>query len=538
MRTESYTTRPPLSLEASYQYAEALTRQYARTFYFASALLPPAQRKHAYAIYAFCRTADSLVDEAKEGYTKEDIQARLSALRRFVQAPHTFVPDYPWTRAFQETLSSLAIPVYLFVELLNGVEMDLYKSRYATFAELYLYCYRVAGVVGQMMCYVYGLRDEASLSYAEKLGVAMQLTNILRDVGEDWQRGRLYIPEETLRQFGVSEAEIGAGQATPAYEALIRDQIEQARAYYREAAPGIARIPSAPVRLTTLVMARLYEGILDKLEKHPAQNLTQRTALSRLEKYLLTGQTFLGVTPVGSKPLPAFYQIAVALLLLLTPFAVVDTLTGAFAWMMGVSDSLYLLLWGGVGAYLVAVRQASRWKAWGLSTFLGYGIELIGTQTGYPFGPYWYTDALQPQLLGVPIAIAMAWGSLVGLWSLLGPQDRLKRALWVATGAVATDLLLEPYATAIRAYWHWETTMIPFTNYLSWGIFAAVLSLLYPSRTALQTIYPDVLSNLGRVLLFLLVLLLLVANLAHGQQIFISLIAFIAIAIMLLWRRI
>ncbi len=538
MKIKSYTTCPPLSIEASYQYAEVLTRQYARTFYFASALLPLAQRKHAYAIYAFCRTADSLVDEAEEGHTKEDIQARLSALRRFVQAPHTFVPDYPWARAFQKTFSTLAIPAHLFLELLNGVEMDLYKSRYATFTELYLYCYRVAGVVGQMMCYVYGLRDEASLSYAEKLGVAMQLTNILRDVGEDWRRGRLYIPEEALRRFGVSEAEIGSGQATSAYQALIRDQIEQARAYYREAAPGIARIPSAPVRLTTLVMARLYEGILDKLEKHPVQNLTQRTALSRSEKYLLTGQTFLGLTPVGSKPLPAFYRIAVVLLLLLTPFAVVDTLTGAFAGMAGLSDSLYLLLWGGVGAYLVAVRQATLWKAWALSTLLGYGIELIGTQTGYPFGPYRYTDVLQPQVLGVPVAIAIAWGSLVGLWSLLGPQSRLKRALWVAIGAVATDVLLEPYATAIRDYWYWETPAIPFANYLSWGVFAALLSLLYPSRTALQTIYPHALSNLGRVFLFLLALLLLVANLVHGQQVFTGSLAAITIAVLLLWRRI
>jgi phytoene synthase len=538
MRTESHATLSPLSVEASYQHAEALTRQYARTFYFASALLPPAQRKHAYAIYAFCRTADSLVDEAEEGHAKEDIQARLSELRRFVQAPHTFVPDYPWVRAFQETLSALAIPVHLFVELLNGVEMDLYKSRYATFAELYLYCYRVAGVVGQMMCYVYGLTDEASLSYAEKLGVAMQLTNILRDVGEDWGRGRLYIPQEMLRKFGVSEAEIGAKQATPAYEALIRDQIAQARAYYREAAPGIARIPSVPIRLTTLVMARLYEGILDKLEKHPVQNLTQRTALSRLEKYLLTGQTFLGLTPVGSKPLPAFYRLAVAFLLLLTPFAVVDTLTGAFAGMAGLSDSLYLLLWGGAGAYLVAVRQATLWKAWALSTLLGYGIELIGTQTGYPFGPYHYTDVLQPQVLGIPIAIAIAWGSLVGLWGLLGPQGRLKRALWVAIGAVATDVLLEPYATAIRGYWQWETPAIPLANYLSWGVFAALLSLLYPRRTALQATYPDVLSNLGRVLLSLLVLLLLVANLVQGQRVFISFIAAITIVLLLLWRRI
>jgi uncharacterized membrane protein len=285
-------------------------------------------------------------------------------------------------------------------------------------------------------------------------------------------------------------------------------------------------------------MARLYEGILDKLEKHPAQNLTQRTALSRLEKYLLTGQTFLGLTPVGSKPLPAFYRLAVAFLLLLTPFAVVDTLTGAFAGMAGLSDSLYLLLWGGAGAYLVAVRQATLWKAWALSTLLGYGIELIGTQTGYPFGPYRYTDVLQPQVLGVPVAIAIAWGSLVGLWGLLGPQGRLKRALWVAIGSVATDVLLEPYATAIRGYWQWETPAIPLANYLSWGVFAALLSLLYPRRTALQATYPDVLSNLGRVLLFLLVLLLLVANLVQGQQVFISFIAAITIVILLLWRRI
>ncbi len=538
MRTEALITPSTLSLEASYLHAETITRSYARTFYFASALLPETQRKHAYAIYAFCRTADSLVDDAPKEESPQEIQLHLTRLRRFVKDPSSFLPDYPWAAAFRETLRSLSIPAHLFEELLNGVEMDLSKSRYATFEELYLYCYRVAGVVGQMMCYVYGLTDEESLRYAEKLGVAMQLTNILRDVKEDWQRGRLYIPQEELLSFEVSEQEIGAGRVTSAYEALMKYQIARARSYYREAAPGIARILSLPVRLTTLAMARLYEGILDKLEKNPSQNLFSRAALSRGEKYLLTAQTFLGLTPVGSQPLSGLYRVAVAFLFFLTPFAVIDTLTGAFSRLAGVSDSMYLLLWSGTAAYALAARQSSVWGAWALSVLLGYAIEFIGIQTGYPFGPYAYTDVLQPQLLGVPLAIAMAWGSLVGLWAFLWSGGRLMRALWVAMGAIAVDLLLEPYATAIRHYWHWDTSEIPLANYVSWGVFAALLSLLYPARPLRENLYPDVARNLGRALLLLLSLLLLVTNLAHAQAVLTSLLASGVILSMLLWRRI
>ncbi len=529
---------PIISLEEAYKQAEAITRSYARTFYFASAFLPEPQRKHAYAIYAFCRTADSLVDDTEAGVSPEEVRQRLAVLRQFIREPQSFLPEYPWAPAFRETLQSLSIPSYLFEELLNGVEMDLSKNRYDTFADLYLYCYRVAGVVGQMMCYVYGLTDAESLRYAEKLGVAMQLTNILRDVGEDWQRNRLYIPQQELVQYGVSEAEIGTAQPTPAYEALISYQIGRARRYYREAAPGIARIPSWPVRLTTLAMARLYEGILDKLEKNPSQNLSVRTALSRAEKHLLVGQTFLGLTPIGMKPLPAVYRLAVGFLFFLTPFAVIDTLTGVFSGMAGLSDSLYLLLWSGVGAYALATRNSSVWAAWGTNVLLGYAIELIGIQTGYPFGSYTYTEVLQPQLLGVPLAIAMAWGSLVGLWTYLGPKGRLRRALWVAAGAAAIDLLLEPYATAIRHYWHWEAPDVPLTNYLAWGLFAALLSLLYPERPHATPSYPDLVSNLGRALLLLLATLLLIANLAHGQAMLISLAATTLLTFMLLWHRI
>ncbi len=538
MRNESLISSSSLSLEESYLHAEAVTRSYARTFYFASALLSETQRKHAYAIYAFCRTADSLVDDALKGEAPEEIRLHLTELRRFVRDPLSFLPDYPWAAAFRETVQSLSIPAPLFEELLNGVEMDLSKSRYATFEELYLYCYRVAGVVGQMMCYVYGLTDEESFRYAEKLGVAMQLTNILRDVKEDWQRGRLYIPQEELLSFGVSEPEVGAGQATPAYETLMRYQIARARSYYREAAPGIARIPSLPVRLTTLAMARLYEGILDKLEENPFQNLFSRAALSRIEKYLLTAQTFLGLTPVGSRPLPGLYRLAVGFLLFTTPFALIDTLTGTFSKLAGVSDSMYLVLWSGTAAYALAARQSSVWAAWGLSVLLGYVIEFIGIQTGYPFGPYAYTDVLRPQLLGVPLAIAMAWGSLVGLWASLWSGGRLMRALWVAMGATAVDLLLEPYATAIRHYWHWDASEIPLANYASWGIFAALLSLLYPARPLRGNPYPDVARNLGRALLLLLSILLLVTNLVHGQAVLTSLIASGVIISMLLWRRI
>jgi 15-cis-phytoene synthase len=529
---------PPTSLHASYKTAETITKNYAKTFYFASQLLPKSRRKHAYAIYAFCRTADSLVDDAEKECSPEAIQRHLEELRRFIYEPQGFAQKYPWGAAFQQTMQNLHMPSYLFEELLNGVEMDLHQKRYASFEELYLYCYRVAGVVGQMMCYVYGLTDAESLHYAEKLGVAMQLTNILRDVREDWERERLYIPQEDLLRFGVKESEIAAGQDTSAYRALMKYEIERARAYYREAVPGIRRIPSLPLRLTTIAMARLYEGILDKLEANPAHNLSQRAALSQREKYLLAGQTFLGLTPIGTKPLPPAYRLAVGCLLLLTPFALADAVAGAFSWMAGLSDSLYLLLWGGVGAYAIAAHLPKALRAWGLSVLLGYAIELIGTQTGYPFGPYQYTAVLQPQLMGVPLAIAMAWGSLVGLWALLGPTQHHWRALWTAAGAIATDLLLEPYATTLRHYWHWQTPEIPLTNYLSWGVFAAWLSLLYPLRHSDSRPYPDVVSRLGRGLLLLLAMLLLTANLAHGSQVGISLIAAGALLLMLLWPRI
>ncbi len=535
MKIDTSTLIAPTYLTRSYEAARTITKNYAKTFYFASAFLPRAQRNHAYAIYAFCRTADSLVDDA-EGRSIQEIQKSLEELRQFIWHPDTSVLAYPWAVAFRETMQTLRIPARLFEELLQGVQMDLYKNRYDTFEELYLYAYRVAGVVGQMMCYVYGLTDPESLAYAEKLGVAMQLTNILRDVGEDWGRGRLYLPQEDLLRLGVREDEIASGRPTAAYETLIRYQIGRARAYYREAAPGIARIPFLPLRLTTLLMARLYEGILDKLEKNPSQNLSCRTALSRAEKYLVGSQTFLGLMPLGEKTLPKVYRYAVGMLFFLTPFAVADATTGVFDWIAGLSDSLYLFLWGGVAAYAVAMQNRGAFAAWGLSVLLGYMVELIGTQTGYPFGPYSYTGVLWPQLFGVPLAIAGAWGSLVGLWAMIGPTRVYARALWTSLGAVATDLLLEPYATTIRHYWHWHMPEIPLSNYLSWGAFAVMLSFLYPRALSFPA-YPPLIDNLGRALLFVLTGFLLIANLGQGVSSWMSVLAAAVISLMLLWRR-
>ncbi|GIW87905.1 MAG: phytoene synthase [Isosphaeraceae bacterium] len=271
----------PDAVRAGDAICRETTRTYARTFYFASHLLPASVRRHAYAVYGFCRWADNLVDDAAN---VAEASQRLAQARTILDRAYGAGPGPPALIAFRRTTQARAIPKELFSELLDGMEMDLTTSRYATFADLDRYCYRVAGVVGLMMTHVFGYRDERCFAQAIALGRAMQLTNILRDIREDLERGRVYVPQDELARFGVTEAQLRRGQVDDRFRALMRFQIARARAAYAEADTGIPEIKGRTCRLTVRAMARLYAGILDAIEASDFDVFTRRAAVSTAGK--------------------------------------------------------------------------------------------------------------------------------------------------------------------------------------------------------------------------------------------------------------
>ena len=241
-----------------------ITRDYARTFYFASTCLPRATRAHAYAVYGFCRWADNGVDDARD---REEAAERLDLARGALDLAYSSKAAPPGLMAFRRTVRLRSIPKHLFDALLDGMEMDLDVTRYASFAELERYCYRVAGVVGLMMTHVFGYESEKCWPDALALGTAMQLTNILRDVAEDFRMGRVYLPQDELARFGVDEAQLEDGRVDENFRALMRFQVARARRYYEESEAGIPWLVGDSSRLTVRVMGRLYGGILGAIER-------------------------------------------------------------------------------------------------------------------------------------------------------------------------------------------------------------------------------------------------------------------------------
>lgn len=241
-----------------------ITRRHARTFYFASACLPRATRSHAYAVYGFCRWADDGVDAAKDA---AEAVARLGLARRALERTYDDGDIPPGLAALRRTARERGLPKALFDDLLDGMEMDLTVRRYPDFPSLDRYCYRVAGVVGLMMAHILGFRHERCLPRASALGTAMQLTNILRDIAEDRALGRVYLPQDELARFGVTEGQIADGRADARFRDLVRWQVARARGYYAEAEAGIVDLVGESSRLTARVMGRTYAGILDAIER-------------------------------------------------------------------------------------------------------------------------------------------------------------------------------------------------------------------------------------------------------------------------------
>jgi phytoene synthase len=270
------------TLQQAYAACDALTQEHSKTFYTASALMPADKRRAVRALYAFCRITDDLVDHADPGATTAERLAALEAWRRRALSGQPRPDDLP-VLAWADTMAHYRIPARYAHQLIDGVARDILKTRYASFHELAEYSYGVASTVGLMSMHITGFAGPQAIPYAVKLGVALQMTNILRDVGEDWRAGRVYLPQDELAAYGLSGADVDAARVDDRWRALMRFQIARNRRLYAEALPGIDLL-HRDGRFAIAAAAELYQGILEEIEAHDYQVFTRRAHLTKWRK--------------------------------------------------------------------------------------------------------------------------------------------------------------------------------------------------------------------------------------------------------------
>lgn len=267
----------------NWKAVSAIIRQYSATFYYGSLLFGGESRLGAWAVYAACRVGDNAVDDSTHPASD------LERWWRGIERAYTGQPIEEWERGLHWALQRFNIPQEAFLHMRQGFEFDLGEVRVATHAQLMEYCYRVAGTVGRMIAPVGGATPEAE-DAAVKLGQAMQLTNCLRDVGEDLEMNRVYLPTELLQRYHVSLEDLRQGRVTPEYIELLRTLSAEARQLYREGLKGLRQLRQG--RAAVALAALQYQGILDKLEQSGFNNLTQRAALKPHERLMLLPRAF------------------------------------------------------------------------------------------------------------------------------------------------------------------------------------------------------------------------------------------------------
>jgi len=267
-----------VSLRKAYKQAERITAQHSKSFYFASGLLPEEKRSAVRALYAFCRTVDDIVDESSD----IERDARLDYWRGMMETA-SFADHDLIAAAWADTLTRYHIPRHYALQLIDGVARDLSQVRYQTFDELATYCYGVASTVGLMSMYIVGFMDNRAVPYAIKLGVALQMTNILRDVGEDYRNGRLYLPREELAFYGIQESDIADGRISDNWRQFMKFQIERTRQLYEDSWDGVKMLEREG-QLAIGAASVFYQGILDEIERNDYDVFTQRASLSAWDK--------------------------------------------------------------------------------------------------------------------------------------------------------------------------------------------------------------------------------------------------------------
>lgn len=279
-------------LRQAYSHCRSITRQYAKTFYMATRFLPYEKQRSIFAIYGLCRYLDDLVDEAEDLMINEKI-SHFEIFEKLDLFTHNLVETYrgqkqsdPILTSFSHTLNRYSISLELPLLLIDGVKMDLEKNRYASFDELYDYSYKVASVVGLMTSEVFGYSDKKSLDYAVDLGIAMQLTNILRDVGEDLDKDRIYLPADEFEMFGITVEELKQKKNTPKFKKFMKFQVSRAREYYDKADYGISLL-NKDSRLPVALAKENYCRILDKIEQINYNVFNERAYLNSTEKFTI-----------------------------------------------------------------------------------------------------------------------------------------------------------------------------------------------------------------------------------------------------------
>ncbi|TLU82404.1 MAG: phytoene/squalene synthase family protein [Chlorobium sp.] len=282
-------TEKLITLEEAYTYCRNISKKHAKTFYLATLFLPEKQQKPIFAIYALLRTVDDVVDMAEEKLadgliTREEISQMLESWKTKLKACYDGkIENDPIMMAWQDTLKSYSIPIELPLDLMDGVAMDIEFKPFDTFDELYVYCYKVAAVVGLMTSEIFGYSDKQALQHAIELGIAMQLTNILRDVGEDVNRGRVYLPLEDLRRFNYSSEELMQKKMNSNFIELMKFQIDRARNYYSLSDKGIPMLERRS-RFGVAISSINYGNILSAIEKNQYDVFSKRAYRSFFQK--------------------------------------------------------------------------------------------------------------------------------------------------------------------------------------------------------------------------------------------------------------
>ena len=272
-----------------HQYCQDKAASSGSSFYYSFLFLPAERRQAITALYAFCREVDDVVDECHDLTLAQN---KLDWWRREVSAMNEGKAQHPVSRALADVSNRVDLPAEQLLEVIDGMEMDLQQSRYLDFKNLQLYCYRVASVVGLLSAGIFGYQDRQTLKYAHDLGMAFQLTNIIRDVGEDARRGRIYLPVEELQRFEVPAREILDGTYSERFIALMRFQYQRAQEFYDKA---FAQLPACDRKAQRpgLVMAAIYRTLLAEIEADGFKVLDRRTSLTPLRKIWLAGTTWL-----------------------------------------------------------------------------------------------------------------------------------------------------------------------------------------------------------------------------------------------------
>ncbi|CAI9774469.1 unnamed protein product [Fraxinus pennsylvanica] len=276
----------PMFLEEAYDQCKNICEEYAKTFYLGTLLMTEERRKAIWAIYVWCRRTDELVDGPNAGYMSS------SVLDRWDERLEDIFEGRPYDMldaALTDTLYKFPLDIKPFKDMIEGMRMDIRKNRYANFEELYQYCYYVAGTVGLMSVPIMGIAPESSLSTqsiynaALSLGIGNQLTNILRDVGEDASRGRVYLPQDDLAKYGLSDKDVFSRKVTDGWREFMKEQISRARFYFNQAEEGASQLAKAS-RWPVWSSLMSYRMILDAIEKNDYDNLTKRAYVGRTKK--------------------------------------------------------------------------------------------------------------------------------------------------------------------------------------------------------------------------------------------------------------